>query len=368
MRAAVQTAPSIPLVIEEVDIDAPRRGEVRVRLAASGVCRSDYHAFCGDWTVPAPLVLGHEGAGIVEEIGPEVTTVRPGDHVIVSWAPSCGRCFYCVQGRPVLCELMARTAASHLMLDGTSRLRLRGQTAYAFAAVGSFAEVAVVSESATIRIPEEMPLDKAALIGCAVPTGIGAVIHAARAETGSSIAIIGCGGVGLSAVMGGVLSSCDPLIAIDVQDSKLDEARKLGATHTINSSGAKREDVIAAVRELTSGRGPDSCIECIGLVPTIELAIECVRPGGTAVVAGLVPEGHRISLDPYVLADREKVLRGTSYGSVRPSLNFPRLVSWYLHGKLPLDRLVSRTIPLEGVNDAFAAMLRGDVIRSVIQY
>jgi len=294
-----------------------------------------------------------------------VAGVKVGDHVILSWAPNCRRCFYCAIGRPVLCELMAQTAAVHLQLDGSSRLSLDGATAYAFAGLGTFGEYVVVAESGAIPIRADMPLDKAALIGCGVPTGYGAVTNCARVESGSSVLVIGCGGVGLSCVQGAVASGAFPLIAVDVVDAKLEQARALGATHTLN---ARREDVLARVRELTAGRGADYAFEAIGLVPTIEQAYEAIRPGGTAVVVGQVPEGHRISIDPYVMSDREKTLKGTNYGSVVPSVDFPKLVDLYLAGRLNLDAMVSRTIALDEVNAAFDAMMRGEVVRSVISY
>ncbi len=365
MRAAVMYAANAPLTIEDVQVLPPGRGEVLVRLAASGVCHSDYHALIGEWTVPTPMVLGHEGAGVVEEVGPEVVEVAVGDHVILSWAPNCRRCFYCAQGRPALCELMARTAANSLMPDGTTRLRLGDQTVYQFGGVASFGEYAVVPESGAIPIRKDMPLDGAALLGCGVATGVGAVINTARVEAGSSVLVIGCGGVGLSAIQGAVLSSAYPLIAVDLLDSKLDQALALGATHTLNPS---RDDVAAEIRELTNGRGVDYAFEAIGLTRTIEQAYESIRPGGTAVVVGQVPEGHRISIDPFVMSDREKTLKGSNYGSCRPSIDFPKFVDLYLAGKLKLDELISRSIRLDEVNEAFDAMIRGEVVRSVIRY
>ena len=365
MRAAVMYGADRPLVVEEVQVLPPQRGEVLVRLGASGVCHSDYHALIGEWTVALPTVLGHEGAGVVEEVGPEVSEVQPGDHVILSWAPNCRRCFYCAMGRPALCELMARTAAISLMFDGTSRLRIGDQPVYQFAGVASFGEYAVVPESGAIPIRKDMPLEGAALIGCGVATGVGAVINTARVEAGSSVLVIGCGGVGLSCVQGAVLSSAEPLIAVDLLDSKLEQARRLGATHTLNPS---RDDVLGTVRALTGGRGVDYAFEAIGLTPTIEQAYEAIRPGGTAVVVGQVPEGHRISIDPYVMSDREKVLKGSNYGSCRPSIDFPKFVDLYLAGKLKLDEMISRTIKLDEINAAFDAMMNGEVVRSVIRY
>lgn len=365
MRAAVLHRANEPLTIEEVDIAPPRQGEVLVRMVASGVCHSDYHPVLGEWTVGLPIVLGHEGAGVVEEIGPGVEGVAPGDHVILSWAPNCRRCFYCTIGRPALCELMARTAALSTMFDGTTRLSLDGRQVYQFAGTGTFGSYAVVPESGAIPISKEMPLDRAALIGCAVTTGVGAVTNTARVEAGASVMVIGCGGVGLSCIQGASLSSAHPIIAVDTNDAKLAQARALGATHTVNP---RMQDPIEVAASLTAGRGVDYAFEAIGLAQTIEQAYEAIRPGGTAVVVGQVPEGVRISIDPYVMSDREKTLKGSNYGSARPTIDFPRLVHLYLSGKLKLDEMVTRVIRLDEINGAFDAMAAGEVVRSVIQF
>lgn len=364
MRAAVFTGPERPIEVQELAIEAPHAHEVLVRLYYSGVCHSDYHVVLGEWTMPTPMVLGHEGAGVVEQVGEGVRDVSVGDHVILSWTPNCRRCSYCVSGQPQLCEVASATAYAHgTMLDDTTRLSLGGDAVYSFLAVGSFAEYAVVPETGAIRIRPDMPLDKASLIGCGVMTGVGAVINTAKVPVGATVLIIGCGGVGLSAVQGAVLSSARRIIVADISDAKLELAKKLGATDTVNSA---RGDLLEAVRELTDGNGVDYAFEAIGLSNTIEQAYEAIRPGGTAVVVGQVAEGETISIDPYVMSDREKTLTGSNYGSSRPSIDFPKLVELYMNGKLRLDEMVSAHLPLEQVNEAFALMANGSAIRSVL--
>jgi S-(hydroxymethyl)glutathione dehydrogenase/alcohol dehydrogenase len=365
MKAALLEKPSQPLEIVDAVIEDPRPGEVLVKLAASGVCHSDYHVVLGEWTSPMPLVLGHEGAGIVEAVGAGVTSVAPGDHVVLSWTPSCGSCRQCLSGRPSLCEVAAETAYASVMLDGTTRIKQGGRDVYSYLGVGSFAEYTVVQASAAVKVRKDAPLDKAAIVGCAVTTGIGAAINTVNVRPADSVLVIGCGGVGLSVMMGAALVSGMPLIAVDLRDDKLELARRVGATHTINSSTA---DVVEQVRELTDGRGVDWAFEAIGLRQTIELAYETLAPGATAVVVGQVPEGVKASFDPFVMSDREKRIVGSNYGSCRPALDFRRILDLYMDGKLDLDALVNRSIALDQVNEAFAAMAEGEVARSVITY
>ena len=365
IKAAVFKERGRPLEIEELSLEAPKAGEVLVRLAASGVCHSDYHVVLGEWTSPTPIVLGHEGAGVVEAVGEGVTSVRVGDHVILSWTPYCRSCLYCLSGRLNLCEVVTKTAYASVFFDGTTRLQRNGKRVYSYLGVGSFGEYAVVAETGAIPIRKDAPLEKAAIVGCAVPTGIGAVVNTARVEPGASVLVIGCGGVGLSAIMGAALTSALPIIAVDLVDSKLQLARRLGATETIKASGEERVD---AVRELTGGRGVDYAFEAIGLAATIETAYEAIRPGGTAVVVGQVAEGVRASFDPLVMSDREKTLTGSNYGSCRPPIDFPRIIDLYMAGKLDLDAIVNQTIALESINDAFTVMGEGEVARSVITY
>ena len=364
IQAAVLERPKERLRVEEITVDPPGPGEVLVRVPFSGVCHSDYHVLLGEWTMPTPLVLGHEGAGVVEEVGPGVETLSAGDHVILSWTPTCRRCRYCVSGRPQLCELAVTTAYRCLLPSGRSPLRRRDATVYPFLAVGSFAQAAVVSESAAIPIRDDMPLDKAALIGCGVVTGVGAAINTAHVAPGSQVVVIGCGGVGLAIVQGARLAGARRVVAVDLHDDALARARRLGATDVINSSAS---DPRAEVSKLLGAEGgPDYVFEAIGLAATIELAYEITARGGTTVVVGQVAENETIRIDPYRLSEDEMVLRGSNYGSARISIDFPLMVDLYLSGRLDLDELVSKVRPLKEVNAAFEDMAGGGVARTVL--
>ncbi|HXH84935.1 MAG TPA: Zn-dependent alcohol dehydrogenase [Candidatus Tectomicrobia bacterium] len=363
MRAAVCLEPNGRLEVLDVEQEGPRAAEARVRVMAAGVCHSDWHIMNGDWQVPLPMVLGHEAAGIVDEVGPGVTTVRPGDHVVFSFRPHCGRCLYCSIGRSILCD--GHASPRWLMLDGTHRLRRNGQPLNQMARIGTFAESVVCPAEMLVPIRREMPWPQAALIGCCVPTGWGAVNRCARVEAGASVVVIGCGGVGLNIVQGARLAGAGAIIACDLLDSKLELARTFGATHVINAS---REPVVDRVRALTGGRGADYTFDAIGSEATTLQIVDAVRPGGTAVIVGMAPMATRAPIQPYVMALQEKTIRGTMYGSVRPNLDFPILVDLYLSGRLAIDPLVSRTYKLDEINDAFAAMRGGQVARGVVVF
>ncbi len=366
VQAAVFVGPKLPLEIRTLQIGAePGANEVLVKMVASGVCHSDLHALDGEWETPAPLVLGHEGAGVVEAVGSEVTELEVGDHVVLSWTPSCQKCEFCVSGNPVLCQLANETAYQHLSFDGKSRLHDGDQDVKSFLAVGTFGSYAMVPASAAIRIRKDAPLAQAALVGCAVTTGIGAVTNTAKVEAGSTVLVIGCGGVGLNVVQGARLVGAKQIIVADVSEEKLELGRKFGATHTVNS---RETDLLEAVRELTGGRGVDYAFEAIGLPFTIEACYEAVRRGGTAVVVGQVADGVKISIDPFVMSDQEKKLIGSNYGSCRQSIDFPKIVDLYMEGLVDLDSMVTDRIKLDEVNEAFAQMRQGKGIRSVIEY
>jgi len=365
VRAAVFFGPEQGLTVSnDVEIEPPREEEVLVRLAYSGVCHSDYRVVRGEWDSALPIVLGHEGAGIVERVGRRVRDVSVGDHVILVWTANCRRCFWCTSGRPNLCEIVPTTSYLGVLHDGTTRLRLGSIPVYSYSGVGSFADYAVVPETGAVRIRPDMPLDKAALIGCAVATGVGACINTARVEAGTTALVVGCGGVGLAIVQGCKLSGAGRIIAADIVERKLAIARQLGATDVINARGV---DLAEAARELTGGRGVDYAFEAIGNKATIEQIIDAIRPGGTAVVVGEAATGVRVELDPFLLADRERVVMGSSYGSIRPSIDFPRLVDLYMRGQLQLDGLVSRVRPLEEVQEAFDDMGIIAVERTVLR-
>jgi S-(hydroxymethyl)glutathione dehydrogenase/alcohol dehydrogenase len=363
MHAAVLYEANQPMVIEDLSLEGPHPDEVRVRIAATGICHSDYHVIDGSWHgrgYPLPVVLGHEAAAIVEEVGANVRRVKPGDHVILSFTPSCGRCRYCTAGQPHLCSGMDSPPGT--MPDGTRRHRKGDLEISCFGRMSSFAEYAVVHESQAIPVRADMPLDRAALIGCAVMTGVGAVLNTAKVEPGSRIAVFGTGGVGLNVIIGGTLVNASQIIAVDLLDNKLAFAREVGATHTVNS---RADNPVKAIRELTDGRGVDYAFDAIGLPQVSRQAYDAVRRGGTAVVVGMAPTGAEIPI-PGTIPGEEKTVKGCFYGSTRPSIDFPRLVDFYLQGRLPLDQIISRRYRLDEINEGFQALARGDNARGVI--
>ena len=352
MKAALLREAKTPLVIEDVEIEDPGPGQLLVKTAASGVCHSDLHFIDGLWPAPVPCILGHEAAGVVEQIGPGVTYVEPGDHVVLLFTPFCGSCRNCNTGRPNLCS-EGRSTVPTLHIDG--------KIIPPFMSMSSFAEYMVVSEGGIVKIRKDIGLDKAALVGCGVMTGVGAAINTAKVEPGSACAVIGTGGVGLNVIQGCVLAGAERIIAIDIHPNKLEMAREFGATHFIDAS---KEDAVAKVQELTGG-GADYAFEAIGLPDAITQAFNMIRAGGEAIIVGMAPLGSEATISAVGFLG-EKVLRGCLYGSTRPRYDMPRLIDLYIAGKLKLDELVSRTYPLEGINDAFAAMKNGEVARSVI--
>lgn len=362
MRAAVMHAPRAEMVVEDLELDEPRADEVAVRLVATGVCYSDLKALNGERELKLPMVLGHEGAGIVEAVGRSVTSVAPGDHVVLSAIARCGRCDACMAGRPWLCATAGATIFAGTMLDGTTRLRLGGRTVHHFFSQSSFAERAVVPEGAAVRVRPDVPLDRVAVLACGVSTGLGAVLNAARVEVGQRVAIIGCGGVGASAVVGAALAHAGTIVAVDVAEDKLDLARSLGATHAVDAS---REDPVERVRALTAG-GADHAFECVGSAATMAQLVEMLRPGGHGHIVGTAPPGTRFSFptDGFI---RDKHLHGVTLGNVRAAVDIPRYVDLYAAGKLPLERLVTRSYPLEAINEALAALDHG-VGRGVVVF
>lgn len=365
MKAAVLYAAGQPLQVEELSIENPKRGEVMVRVAAGGVCHSDLHVIHGDLTAPLPVVAGHEGAGVVEKVGDGVTEFQAGDHVVLLWRASCGHCKHCLSGRPALCEMGAGMRWSGHLADGTSRFSRAGTEIRHFSGVSSFSELTVIPQEGLVKIDPTIPLDKAAIVGCAVMTGVGAVINTARVEPGASIAVVGCGGVGLNVIQGGALAGAEKIIAIDVLENKLEYARQFGATHTIN---AKQVDVAEAVKELTDGRGADYVFEVIGNPKTISQAYYYTRRGGTLVVVGVAPVTAEVAFNASSIMLDEKTIRGSLYGSCSAKLDTPRILNLYRAGKLKLDELISREYPIERINDAFAALEHGEVARSIIRF
>jgi NDMA-dependent alcohol dehydrogenase len=364
MKAAVLYGPHQPLEVADLEVLPPREGEVLVRMAAGGVCHSDLHVMQGHVPAPFPCVPGHEGAGIVVEVGPGVQNVRPGDHVVLLWRASCGACYFCSRGRPALCDLGGTIRWTGKLADGTSRFRKDGQEINHFAGVSAFAEYTVVPAAGVIAIPPEIPLEKAAVVGCAVMTGVGAVINTAAVEPGASVAVFGCGGVGLNVVQGAALAGAERIIAVDIRANKLDFARQFGATHTVL---ATETDPVVAIRDLTGGRGADYAFEVIGRPETLRQAYEATRRGGTTVAIGLPPTGTAYAVDAQSLVLQEKTLKGSLYGGCVPARDVPRLLALYQAGRLNLEALITRAYPLDQINEAFAALERGEVARSIIR-
>jgi len=359
MKAAVLREVHQPLEIEDIDIDGPGDLEVRIRTAAAGVCHSDLHFVEGLYPTKMPIVLGHESAGVVEEVGKLVKHVVPGDHVITCLSVFCGHCEHCLSGFPNRCG----GAETDREQGTTPRLSKAGEEVLQFAHLGSFAESMLVHENALVKVREDMPLDKAALIGCGVMTGMGAVFRTARVEPGSTVVVIGCGGIGLSAVNGAELAGASRVIVVDLVPSKLELAKKFGATDLVNPADG---DPVEQVRELTGG-GADYTFEAIGLKQTAEQAWRMLRRGGTATIIGMIPVGTMVEIHgPDFLSERK--IQGCSMGSNRFRFDMPRFVDFYLAGKLKLDDLLSSHIGLEDVNSAFEIMKTGEVARQVISF
>jgi S-(hydroxymethyl)glutathione dehydrogenase/alcohol dehydrogenase len=359
MKAAVLYEANTPLVIEDLDLDEPGPGEVMVKMMASGVCHSDWHVIKGEWVHhPMPIILGHEGAGIVESVGPNVETLKRGDHVILSWRPSCGLCKLCQQGWVNLCERGPKPR-SRPQIRGT------GKAINQMSGIGTFGSYSVVTEISAVSIDKDIPFPQASLVGCGVTTGVGAVINTAKVEPGSAVAVFGCGGVGLNCMQGAALAGATTIIAVDLLDNKLELARQFGATHTVNAS---REDPVQRIVELTGGEGADYAFEAIGLVeaPFVQ-SILCTRSRGLTVWVGHAPVETPVTIDARALM-KEKMVIASFYGSARPQIEFPRLVSLYKAGKLKLDELITRSFPLENINDAFEALGKGEVARSTLYF
>ena len=361
VSARVFSRPNEPLDAEELLLTEMRSDLVRVRLCASGVCHSDLHVAAGEWTADGPLVLGHEGAGVVEAVGPDVVDTRPGDHVVLSWFAPCRRCEHCARGEAWLCT--GTRALDHVLPDGTTGFRRRDATPVrAFLGLGTFAEATVVPESAAVPIPRDVPFPVAALIGCAVTTGVGAVINTARVRPGDTAVVLGCGGVGQAILLGLNLVGANTIIAMDLSDERLALASDLGATHLLRGDDP---DLAGHVRAITGG-GAEHAFEAIGSPGTIELLPQLIGRGGQAVVVGMPAEGVRVTFDPFDLADQGKRILGCNYGSSVPSVDFPRLARFYASGRLPLDRLVGQTIALDAVDGALEDLRRAVGLRTVI--
>lgn len=364
-KAAVLFEVGQKLEIREVEVQKPQAGEVLIRMAAGGVCHSDLHVMTGHLIASLPAILGHEGSGVVADVGPGVASVKPGDHVIPLWRLSCGECEYCTGGRPALCPAGFEIRMTGRLLDGTTRFKLDGKEIKHFAGVSSFSEYSVVPEKAVLKIPNDLPLERAALFGCAVVTGVGAAINAARVKPGSSVAVFGAGGVGLNVIQGAAIAGAGKIIAVDLLENKLEFARRFGATHTVNAS---KGNPVEQVRAVTGGRGVDYAFEVIGLPATMRQAYDTLAKRGMAIVVGITPMTMEVSVPVMTLVYEERVLTGSVYGSSRPKIDIPMLIDLYRAGKLKLDELLTRTYPFDQINEAYAALDRGEVARSVVTF
>jgi S-(hydroxymethyl)glutathione dehydrogenase/alcohol dehydrogenase len=362
IQAAILWEQGQPLSVERVALDPPGRGEVLVEIRAAGVCHSDLHPARGDWPIKTPVVLGHEGAGIVREIGNDVTRVGCGDHVVLSWAPPCGECPSCREGRAVLCDRVERVTFRNKLPSGGSRLHARERDIAPFLGTACFADFAVVPEGAVINVPQDVAFDALATLGCAVVTGVGAVLNAAQPPPGARVAVIGAGGVGLNVVQGAAIARCEEIIAVDRRPAPLAIAKQFGATHTIDAA----DDVPAAVRERTRGRGADVVFDTVGSPATLATSLASAKKGGTVVVTGLsrVDAQASVALFPFVM--QEKRLIGSVYGSGQPQQDIPTLVRMHQDGRLKLRELVARTYALANINDALGALESADGARGVI--
>jgi S-(hydroxymethyl)glutathione dehydrogenase / alcohol dehydrogenase len=359
VKAALFRGPNQPLVIEEVDIDKPGEHEVLIRTVASGVCHSDLHFVEGLWMFPPPAILGHEAAGIVEEVGDDVHHFAPGDHVIACLSVFCGHCDQCLSGHPNRCANPETQRAP----GAPPRLSQNGQPVNQFLNVSSYAEKMLTHENAIVKIRDDVPLETVALIGCGVLTGVGAALRTARVEPGSTVAVFGAGGVGLAAIQGAHIAGARKIIAVDMVESKLGFARELGATDVVDASS---HDPVTAIKDMTGG-GVDYSFEAVGLKVTAEQSFQCLNNGGTATVIGMVPMMEKVEL-PAMLLLSERKMQGSIMGSNRFRIDIPRYIDFYTQGRLKLDEMVSRKAPLEDVNDAFRAMKAGEVARTVITF
>jgi alcohol dehydrogenase len=357
-------ADSKPLSIDNVELDPPGHGEVLVKIAAAGLCHSDLSVINGDRPRPTPMVLGHEAAGIVEELGPGVEDLKKGDHVVLIFVPSCGHCLPCAEGRPALCEPGAAANTAGTLLSGARRLHRDGSALHHHLGCSAFAEYATVSRHSLIKIDPELPLEEAALFGCAVLTGVGAVLNTARVTPGSTVAVVGLGGVGLSSVLGAVLAGARQVVAVDLFADKLELAKKLGATNVFNASSP---DCVEQVRAASNG-GVEFAFELAGSVKAMELAYKITRRGGTTVTAGLPPAADTIPIPQVNLVAEERTVKGSYIGTCVPMRDLPRYVSLYRQGRLPVDRLMSGRLKLPDINVAFDRLREGRAVRQVVVF
>ena len=366
-RAAVALEAGKPLSIETVELDGPREGEILVEIRATGVCHTDAYTLSGaDPEGLFPAVLGHEGAGVVVDTGPGVTTLKPGDHVIPLYTPECRNCKFCLSGKTNLCVAIRETQGQGLMPDGTSRFSIGGDRLFHYMGTSTFSNHTVMPEIAAAKIREDAPFDKVCLIGCGVTTGLGAVLNTAKVEPGANVVVFGLGGVGLSVIQGARLAGANKIVGVDINPAKAPRAERFGMTHFVNPKEVEG-DLVPYLVDLTDG-GADYSFECIGLVETMRQALECAHRGwGESIIIGVAGSGQEISTRPFQLVTG-RVWRGTAFGGFKGRRDVPKIVDWYMDGKIEIDDMVTHTMGLEGINDAFDLMHEGKSIRSVINF
>ena len=367
-RAAVAWEANKPLTIETINLEGPKAGEVLVEIMATGVCHTDAYTLSGlDSEGKFPAILGHEGAGIVREVGAGVTSVRPGDHVIPLYTPECRQCKTCLSQRSNLCTAIRSTQGQGLMPDSTSRFRCDGETVFHYMGTSTFSNFTVLPEIAVAKVREDAPFDKICYIGCGVTPGIGAVIHTAKVWPGANVVVFGLGGIGLNVIQGARMVGADKIIGVDLNPSKVAMAKKFGMTHFVNPDEVGRDKVVEAIVDLTGG-GADFSFECIGNVHTMRQALECCHRGwGESIIIGVAPSGTEISTRPFQLVTG-RVWKGSAFGGARGRTDVPQIVDWYMDGKINIDDLITHTMPLDQINTAFDLMHEGKSIRSVVTF
>lgn len=364
MRAALLTEPNGKFLVDTVELDAPQKGEVQIKMVASGVCHSDWHVATGTTQHPMPVITGHEGAGVVSAVGEGVTRIQVGDHVALSWTPDCGTCFYCRRNQPNLCETYTEPIWAGVQLDGTSRVRWNDEQVYIYSGLGTFAEYVVVPEQSCVPIDKSIPLEAAALVGCAVATGVGAAMYTAEVKPADSVVVYGAGGIGLNILQGAALAGATTIIAVDTAPEKEALAREFGATHVLMAG----DNTLAEIRALTSGRGAEHVFEAVGAPAIQEMALDAVRPGGMLTLVGLSANGSGTNLPGAIITRTEKTVKGSYYGSVSPQRDFPLFLEMYQQKRLKLDELISQRYTLDQINEAYAEMLTGKIGRGVIVF
>ena len=364
MKAVIIEGRNERVRVDDVEVGEPAEDEVRIKMAASGVCHSDYSVIDGTIDREYPIILGHEGAGIVDKVGDHVKTLKPGDHVVLSYIPQCGKCYYCTTGKPNLCETSSFTGMGYLP-NGNRPIKRGGEPISTMTGLGTMSEMTIVHETSTVPISPDIPLEKAALVGCGVMTGVGAVINTAEVQAGSSVAVFGSGGIGLNVIQGAVMSGANKIIAVDKNPLKLEFALRFGATHTVDAS---EEDPVDRIRELTGGRGADYAFEAIGNANVMLQAYESTRRAGTVTVIGIARSDDTINIPASSLVREEKRILGSFYGSTRQRVDLPRMFELYQSGHLKLDELITQTYPIDDAQEAFDDLVAGKNARGVLVF